>query len=193
MISWFWLTPSVLARELKPFSTFYWFVLYYILFFQVWTLSHAAIFRCVLGCSGQVCFFTVWQTYCDPAVGFCFVPEATNYSPLGYILFREDNLFANRHTSCAVSFRVICWISSILLLNYVFFSPFWYCTVSASEAVLIAAKFSPLWFPFPDGVITTDAMPYHWVFYFQGSGFTVSCCGASPGSMCKVHIALQEL
>ena len=32
----------------------------------------------------------------------------------------------------------------------------------------------PLQFPLPDVVITTDAMPTYWAFYFQGSGFPLS-------------------
>ena len=35
--------------------------------------------------------------------------------------------------------------------------------------------------------------PIYWDFYFPASGVPVSCCGAWPGSVCKVHIALQEL
>ena len=48
-------------------------------------------------------------------------------------------------------------------------------------------------FPLPDVVITTDAMPTHWAFYFQGSGLPLSVSGYWSGSMCKAHIALQEL
>ena len=42
-------------------------------------------------------------------------------------------------------------------------------------------------------VITTDAMPTHWAFYFQGSRFPLSVSGSWSGSMCRAHIALQEL
>ena len=57
-------------------------------------------------------------------------------------------------------------------------------------------------FPFPnyprtvisfDMVIATDAMPTHWAIYFHGSGLSLSFIGPSLGSMCKVHISLQEL
>ena len=51
----------------------------------------------------------------------------------------------------------------------------------------------PLQFPFPDVVIATDAMLTHWDFYFQGSGLPLSVSGPWSGSMCRVHIALQEL
>ena len=36
-------------------------------------------------------------------------------------------------------------------------------------------------------------MPLCLAFYIQGSGVPVSGCGAWSGSVCKVHIALQEL
>ena len=48
-------------------------------------------------------------------------------------------------------------------------------------------------FPLPDVVIATDATPIHWVFYFQGSGLPLSVSGSWLGSMCRAHIALQEL
>ena len=50
----------------------------------------------------------------------------------------------------------------------------------------------PVQFPLPD-VIATDATPTHWAFYFQGSGLPLSVSGSWSGSMCRVHIALQEL
>ena len=51
----------------------------------------------------------------------------------------------------------------------------------------------PLQFPLPDVVIATDDMPTHWAFYFQGSGLPLSVSGALSGSLCRAHIALQEL
>ena len=42
-------------------------------------------------------------------------------------------------------------------------------------------------------VISTDATPTHWAFYFKGSGLPLSVSGSWSGSMCRVHIALQEL
>ena len=51
----------------------------------------------------------------------------------------------------------------------------------------------PLQFPLPDVVIVIDAMPNHWAFYFQGSGSPLSVNGPWSGSMCRAHIALQEL
>ena len=51
----------------------------------------------------------------------------------------------------------------------------------------------PLQFPLPDVVIATDAMPTHWAFYFQGPGLPLSVSGSWSGSVCRAHIALQEL
>ena len=42
-------------------------------------------------------------------------------------------------------------------------------------------------------VIATDAMPTHWAFYFQGSGLPLLVSGSWLGSLCRAHIALQEL
>ena len=39
----------------------------------------------------------------------------------------------------------------------------------------------------------TDATPTHWAFYFQGSGLPLLVNGSCSGSMCRTHIALQEL
>ena len=51
----------------------------------------------------------------------------------------------------------------------------------------------PLKFPLPDVVIATDATPTYWAFYFQGLGLSLSVSGSWSGSMCRAHIALQEL
>ena len=48
-------------------------------------------------------------------------------------------------------------------------------------------------FPLPDAVIVTDATPTHWAFYIQGFGLPFSVSGSWSGSMCRAHIALQEL
>ena len=51
----------------------------------------------------------------------------------------------------------------------------------------------PLQFPLPDVVIATDVTPTHWAFYFQGSGLPLLVSGSWLGSLCRAHIALQEL
>ena len=42
-------------------------------------------------------------------------------------------------------------------------------------------------------VIATDATPTHSAFYSQGSGLPLLLSGSWSGSMCRAHIALQEL
>ena len=42
-------------------------------------------------------------------------------------------------------------------------------------------------------VLATDALPTHWTFYFHSSGLPLSVCGSWSGSLCRAHIALQEL
>ena len=51
----------------------------------------------------------------------------------------------------------------------------------------------PLQFWFPHVVITIDATSSQWAFYFRGSGLPLSAIGSWSGSMCRAHIALQEL
>ena len=48
-------------------------------------------------------------------------------------------------------------------------------------------------FPLPDVVIAIYATPTHWACYFQGCGLPLSVSGAWSGSLCRAHIALQEL
>ena len=47
--------------------------------------------------------------------------------------------------------------------------------------------------PLLDMVIATDATSINWAFYFQGSEILVSCFGTWSCSMCKGHVALQEI
>ena len=42
-------------------------------------------------------------------------------------------------------------------------------------------------------VIATDARPTHWAFYFQGSGLPLLVSGVWSGSLCRAHIASEEL
>ena len=51
----------------------------------------------------------------------------------------------------------------------------------------------PLQCPLPNVVISRDAAPGHWAFYFQGSSLPLSFSDMLSGSMHRVHIALQEL
>ena len=76
---------------------------------------------------------------------------------------------------------------------YLFFSPFSSSAMQLQKLSHLQQSSVPLQFPLPDMVITTNATPHYWAFYFQGSGLPVFCCGTWSGSMCKVHIALKEL
>ena len=51
----------------------------------------------------------------------------------------------------------------------------------------------PSQFPLPDVVIAADAILSHWAFYFQGSGLLLLVSGSWSCSVCRTHIALQEL
>ena len=83
-ISYSQLTQSMLARELKPSCALYWFFWDYILTFP--SLNSISLsdflFRTLLGYSGHVCLFTIWQMYWDPLVGSCFVTEADGHAQL---------------------------------------------------------------------------------------------------------------
>ena len=48
-------------------------------------------------------------------------------------------------------------------------------------------------FPLNDVVITTEAMPSHWAFYFLGSVLLLSFGGNWSDSVCDIHITFQEL
>ena len=50
-----------------------------------------------------------------------------------------------------------------------------------------------LQFPLPNMVITTGATPYHWAFYFKGSGLPLSFSQTWLGSINKAYITLEEL
>ena len=41
--------------------------------------------------------------------------------------------------------------------------------------------------------IPTDDTPNHLAFYFWSYGFPLTCSGTWSGSLCMVHIVLQEL
>ena len=42
-------------------------------------------------------------------------------------------------------------------------------------------------------VVATDTTHTHWVFCFGGSGLLLLVSGSWSGSMCRVHIVIQEL
>ena len=97
-------------------------------------------------------------------------------------------------STCVMSFRVTCYMFTILppfyFLRFIFFLSFLHQLEQLSH---LQQSPVPLQFPLPDVVIATDATPTHWAFYFQGSGLLLSVSGPWSDSMCRAHIALQEL
>ena len=93
-----------------------------------------------------------------------------------------------------VSFRVTCYVFIILPPNY--FRMFIFSLSSLYQLEWLAHfQQSPvlLQFLLPDVVIATDATPTHWAFYFQGSGLPLLVSGSWLDSLCRAHLALQEL
>ena len=62
--------------------------------------------------------------------------------------------------------------------------------MSSSATVSVAAESH---FPLPDVVIARDATSTHWASYFLVSELPLSMNCSRSGSMCRIHIALQEL
>ena len=94
-------------------------------------------------------------------------------------------------STCVMSFRVTCYHSPTHLFSQDHFSlSLLYQLEQLSQ---LQQSPVPLQFPLPDVVIATDSTPTHWAFYFQGSGLPLSVSESWSGSMCRAHIALQEL
>ena len=53
-------------------------------------------------------------------------------------------------------------------------------------------KFSSLANPLLHVVITVDARPSYWAFYFQGSRLLLTFIGTWLDSFCRIHTALKE-
>ena len=83
------------------------------------------------------------------------------------------------------------YYSPIHLFSWVHFSLSLLCQLE--QLSQLQQSPAPLLFPLPDVVIATNVMPTYWAFYFQGSGLPLSVSGPWAGSMCRAHIALQEL
>ena len=69
------------------------------------------------------------------------------------------------------------------------------CSAQCQLQRLSQLKQSPitLQYTHADVVIATDVTPIHWAFSLQGSGLLLSISGSWLGSMCRVHITIQEL
>ena len=55
--------------------------------------------------------------------------------------------------------------------QFCFFLFFFPSSASTSEIVSVMTESGSLVITLPDVVITTDVVPHHWVFYFQGYGY----------------------
>ena len=97
------------------------------------------------------------------------------------------------HCLCHVIQSDILWVyhSPTQLFSCVYFSLSSLCHLE-QLAHLQQGPVS-LEFPLPDVAIGTDATPTHLAFYFQGSGLPLLVSGAWSGSLCRAHIALQDL
>ena len=86
--------------------------------------SWLTCFRSMLGYSGYVCIFAIWNPSWDTTVGSVFVTEATCNSLWGHVLFLARSPFVpvdvDNIASCVMSFRVKCWMFTILHLIYFF-------------------------------------------------------------------------
>ena len=114
------------------------------LFFEVWILSHFALFcRTMVYYSGHVSVFTIWQTSWNKVVVSFFVTEAACYSPSDYVFFGQDHLFfAN---GPAWHYQLCCVILSNMLNVYhfqvhlLFFWPTFSSMVWALDTVSVTA------------------------------------------------------
>ena len=108
----------------------------------------------------------------------------------------KANFCANGHSQL---WRLSCVTQSDMLtlsLSHPFFSPVHFSFSAFHQLEQLSHLQQnpvPLQSPLPDVVIATDAMSTYWVFYFLGSGLPLSVSGSWSGSMCRTHIALQEL
>ena len=65
--------------------------------------------------------------------------------------------------------------------------------IAIIQSDMLCVYHSPTQLFLLDVVIATESMPTHWAFYFQGYGLPLSVSGSWLGSLCRAHIALQEL
>ena len=94
----------------------------------------------------------------------------------------------------AVSFRVTCYV--FIILPSIYFHMFFFPSphyVKLEWLAYLQKIPVPLQFPLPDVIIATDATPTHWAFIFRGSGLSLLISGSWLGSLCRAHIALQDI
>ena len=168
--------------------------------FQVWTPSPTALsfFRFVLGYSGHICFLTNWQTSWDPVLSSCLVTEANCYGPSGFGQKPSfESMAMPNFTSCSMSFKVTCWLCTILQLIYFFpFIFLFQCSTSfrkyltCSRVWCLCAFLFLMWLLLPMLAPSSEFIfSWFWashillwylvLFYVQGAYYLVrppSCC-----------------
>ena len=125
------------------------------------------------------------------AVSLLLTPHVTN-SFLGKANFCTNG-HSQLHRLCHViqSDMLSVYHSPTQLFSHVHFSLSSLCQLE--QLAKLQQSPVPLQFPLHDVVIAADATPTHWAFYFQGSGLPLLVSGAWSGSLCRAHIALQQL
>ena len=114
------------------------------------------------------------------------------YSASGHVFLRQDQLlYTWTYTTLPSCFMIhndmLTIIISLLTCFVLFSSP-----ATTLKIVSFATVFSSLVISLSDVFTSTVVMPKHWTFYIQGSVLPLSFCGTWSGSMCNVHITLQE-
>ena len=90
---------------------------------------------------------------------------------LGKANFCTNDHSQLQHLCCVIqSDMLYVYHSPTQLFSHVHFSLSSLCQLE--QLAHLQQSLVPLQYPLPDVVIATDATPTHWVFYFQGSGYT---------------------
>ena len=94
--------------------------------------------------------------------------------------------------ACAMSFRVTCYMFTILPTIY-FLAFIFPCYINWNSNLICNGAQFLCNFLFLMWLLLLMPHPLIWAFYFQGLGLPFSVYGSWSGSMCRAHIALQEL
>ena len=189
------------VRGLTHFCVPYWFSLDCILIFPSLTFaSSRPLSLCFLGLH--------WDTVCmsaslPPDKLADFQQLALSFLQTRSVTVHRVMSFSGKANFCASGYfqlwRFFCVIQNDMLtlpLSHPFvFSCllFLFSFTSTGMVISFAAEPSTIQFPLADKDIATDAMPTHWPFYFQGYDLLLLVSGSWSSSICRAHIALQEL
>ena len=111
---------------------------------------------------------------------------------LGKANFCTNSHAQLNHLCCVIQIDMLhIYHSPTQLFSHVRFSLSSLCQLE--QLAHLQQSLVPLQFPLPHVVISPDSTPTHWAFYFQGSGLPLSVSDTWSGSLCRAHIALQEL